>query len=438
MAEPPERIRLLEHGRLARADIGDTAWEALRKLDRASAGSGSRGAFDWSAAKYAKARSLVGVLHVPGLVVEILPKIDDLTDAGSEEPTSAQRVLLTMLRRAGWLDLTAADQAPLGHERAPLLDAFIWSFARDLTAQLARGRDRAYVPIEENARYLRGRLVEPEHTRRNGLLRTHFYVARDELVEDTPIHRVLKGALRLLLPGVRSTRVRSTLIRLLEEFDNVGDARLDELRRTRIVFDRRNCRFESLIAFAKRVLGEESATLHAGEGTSYALLVPMEQLFEAFVAQLLRRRAHELDIDRDAVRPQAVGDQRFFLRHADTGSRTLSTKPDVWIRPHGEFPGAVLDTKWKLLDPDGGRRQGVRVGDVYQMAAYGQVYDVPALTLLHPRTPDVADAVWELPSRQRLYVVGIPLHEDPRRLEEACLSALRAPLAASALRGQSG
>lgn len=128
------------------------------------------------------------------------------------------------------------------------------------------------------------------------------------------------------------------------------------------------------------------------------------------------------------MRPQARGDQRQFLRRVRGGEGALRLKPDVWIRPHGAFRGAVLDTKWKLLDPDGGRRQGVRVGDVYQMAAYGQAYAAPVLALLHPRTAGVPDAVWELPSGQHLHVIGLPMHEEPRRLEDACLCALRAPL----------
>lgn len=60
------------------------------------------------------------------------------------------------------------------------------------------------------------------------------------------------------------------------------------------------------------------------------------------------------------------------------------TRPDIIVRYSGE-PVLIVDTKWKRLSPSiDDPKQGVSQGDVYQMMAYGQIYDCHRLMLLYP------------------------------------------------------
>ncbi|WP_082802352.1 5-methylcytosine restriction system specificity protein McrC [Falsihalocynthiibacter arcticus] len=64
--------------------------------------------------------------------------------------------------------------------------------------------------------------------------------------------------------------------------------------------------------------------------------------------------------------------------------KLFQTKPDIVIRRAG-IVTHVIDTKWKRTsanvdDP----KLGVSQSDVYQMMAYGQLYNTPRLTLLYP------------------------------------------------------
>jgi 5-methylcytosine-specific restriction enzyme subunit McrC len=83
------------------------------------------------------------------------------------------------------------------------------------------------------------------------------------------------------------------------------------------------------------------------------------------------------------------GGRLYCLRELDPethqfGQQRFMTKPDILVRA-GDRVVYVIDTKWKRLaaridDP----KQGVSQADVYQMMAYGRLYQCPRLMLLYP------------------------------------------------------
>ena len=71
-----ETRSILEYERVERASFCKRALGRLRRFDESFAGSSGHTIFDWSREKYLRAVNYVGVIQVPGLTVEILPKID--------------------------------------------------------------------------------------------------------------------------------------------------------------------------------------------------------------------------------------------------------------------------------------------------------------------------------------------------------------------------
>lgn len=92
-----------EYGRIERSRLGKALERRLHRFDDRHAKSIGDHVFDWRFEKYVRAKSYVGVVHIPGLTVEILPKIDDspIGDGplaeGSEMAISSRRNLLYML-----------------------------------------------------------------------------------------------------------------------------------------------------------------------------------------------------------------------------------------------------------------------------------------------------------------------------------------------------
>ena len=97
------------------------------------------------------------------------------------------------------------------------------------------------------------------------------------------------------------------------------------------------------------------------------LLFAMERLFEAYVAQRLRRIANGLDV-------RVQGPVRCSAR------RQINLRPDLVVLD-GRQPVLILDTKWKLLS-DG--ISDVASSDLQQAFTYARVYRVSRVFLLYP------------------------------------------------------
>ncbi len=102
--------------------------------------------------KRLRAQQVVGVLTVPGVFLEILPKIDGL----DEGATRAN--LVHMLARIFTLKIADGALAPLGWQRQDLLEILIRLFCDKLFAAVHRGLSRGYIPQEGDLSVLRGRL----------------------------------------------------------------------------------------------------------------------------------------------------------------------------------------------------------------------------------------------------------------------------------------
>ncbi|MCY3621367.1 MAG: hypothetical protein OXH68_06600 [Gammaproteobacteria bacterium] len=120
---------------------------------------------------------------------------------------------------------------------------------------------------------------------------------------------------------------------------------------------------------ARLLLGGDWQRTTTGAVEGYALLFPMNDLFEEFVGLTLRA----------AVSPQPV-----YLQHTGRYAlegqqrRLFALRPDIVVK--GDL---VIDTKWKELKPDE-PRLGVEQTDVYQMLAYARAYEAKRLVLLYP------------------------------------------------------
>jgi 5-methylcytosine-specific restriction endonuclease McrBC regulatory subunit McrC len=100
-------------------------------------------------------------------------------------------------------------------------------------------------------------------------------------------------------------------------------------------------------------------------------------MFEEYVARMLARAL--VGTGRQVV---AQGGRLYCLESGD-GAKLFQTKPDILIKRDGAVE-LVIDTKWKRIarridDP----KQGVAQADIYQMMAYGRLYQCPRLMLLY-------------------------------------------------------
>ncbi|MFA9476943.1 McrC family protein [Phycisphaerales bacterium AB-hyl4] len=392
-------LTITEYQKIPREQIGATRLQRLERLDRSHAAGSGEHIFDWSAMDTIRALNHVGVVQVPGLTVEILPKIEqvnDMTNDGEIPPQRARHNLLYMLAVTRCLPIRERHLAALRVQRMSLLEALIAIFARALVDELRRGLHHDYVRREENGHRLKGKLLLTQHLRANVARRDRMWVAFDEFLPDNLINRILKATCMRLVSLTRVTRTRQLLQEALIEMEQVDAQRIDNHHFEQVHLSRNSQRFEHLVDFCRLVLSNRSPAPTAGELSSFTLLFAMDQLFEEFVGRMIRRHADSLGFDRRQVRLQAHGDRRWLLR-TSTDQGRFRLIPDVVVKGAGRLPQLILDTKWKRLRTDAeDARNGVSQADIYQLFAYAQQYQCPLSILLYPAVSGVSPKCYRI------------------------------------------
>ncbi|PRY21277.1 5-methylcytosine-specific restriction enzyme subunit McrC [Aliiruegeria haliotis] len=312
-----------------------------------------------------RAGQVCGVMTFKGRSVEILPKIDGTN-------IECRQSLIRMLSVAHELRISDGEMARLQVQKRDILELLIALFSKRLAQNMKSGLQRLYSQHEDELPQLRGALDIRRQLTRRPTAPTRLHCRFDELSENTPLNRLLKATVRRLLGITKRYDTLHTLQIILDGFKAVGESKrpLDE----RIIHDRSMATYANLIPLARLLLAGNWQNTTSGKVTGTSLLFPMNNLFEAYVGA----RAKQV-LRGDIVRTQ-------HARHHVLQNNLFRTIPDIVVESSNR--PAIVDTKWKKLDPTDPVKLGVAQSDVYQMLAYGHVYSAhgatPRLILLYP------------------------------------------------------
>ncbi|KUJ77881.1 hypothetical protein AVO45_07855 [Ruegeria marisrubri] len=320
-----------------------------------------------------KAGQICGVLAAPGVTLEILPKLDFDGEDG-------RATLVHMLNVAHDLRIWSEGQAGFAPQSLDLLEVVILSFARHLSDTLRNGLPRRYRTEADDLPVLRGALDVKRQFSAHAVRPDRLACRFDELTPDIPLTRVVAAAARML---VRRTALAATLTMLndaLDRMDRVG--RSPDPLRERVVLDRTNTAWHGMYRMARLLLAGRSQSARRGSDEGFALLFPMNELFENYTAKLFRRAMGR------RARIQARG-------KSVTTCGLFALRPDILVQTERET--LIVDTKWKRLTLSEDKA-GVSQSDIYQMLAYGQGYGrspTPTrLVLLYPAVAGQGTRVW--------------------------------------------
>lgn len=355
------------------------------------------------------AQQVVGVIAAPGCSLEILPKIDALSDENDE---TIRARLVSMLDVALGLKLGDGQALAMARQKETLLDILIRLFADRLLAEARRGLPRAYTAQEDDLAALRGRLNVIRQFTLNAVRTDRLACRFDTLIPDTALLQIMKVCVLRLRHHARALETQRRLDELRFILADVSDVAFAALPWTQVRINRTNRRWESLYELAKLFLKREwQRTNHdASAGKGITLLFAMNDLFEAYIAALARKalRGSNLTI-------QSQGGLRYCLmEEGEDGRQRFQTTPDILIKQNGRIQ-MVIDTKWKLIgrNPED-KKRGVSQSDVYQMMAYARLYQCPEVMLLYPHHgglgSDVLDAGYGMvKGDERLTIASVRL-----------------------------
>lgn len=325
--------------------------------------------------KIITARNYVGLITMTdGTVIEILPKI-----AGADISLGdTKRIFLEMLKTLKNVTFKDFNVSHLHTEKLSLLEIFIKMFLDEVSVLTKQGLKAAYMPVEANERFYKGKLLASQNIKHNLMNYERFFVRYDDFSFNRPENRLIKSTLHFLLKQTADSRNRHNAARLLTFFESVDYSESYESDFSKCISDRSMSHYDKALSWCRVFLKGNSFTAFAGSEVALALLFPMEKIFESFVAAKFRKHLGS----GVSLRTQ---DTRYSL--FDSPTRAFALRPDL-VLESGERT-VVLDTKWKLLS-DNVRNNGISQSDMYQMYAYSKKYNADGIVLLYPQSESVS------------------------------------------------
>ena len=250
-------------------------------------------------------------------------------------------------------------------------------FLTNLVRLTQRGLARQYRGVEDNLPWLRGRIQFPQHIRRNAANRARFHVAFDEFTADRPVNRLIHSTIHKLR-SVTHAGNQQLLHQLRVCFSEVPRSARPEVDWERRRIDRSMPHYDTVMAWVGLFLFNHGLATFSGQHVNLALLFPMEEVFEDFVADAFRRYQRVVDL-------RTQGPQKAFARI--DGKDAFHMKPDITLVRSGQVQ-FVLDAKWKkeITNDDKDPKRGVSQDDIYQLYSYGRKFGCFKVALIYPRT----------------------------------------------------
>jgi 5-methylcytosine-specific restriction enzyme subunit McrC len=311
--------------------------------------------------RYLQAKSYVGTIQTKsGFSIEILPKIYS-NDNDEKNLNRSKEIFLELLRLLYKLPkFKHIKKANFQIDKMPLLEIFIAMFLNELALILKKGIKSDYIANQENLYFLKGKLLINQHLKENYIHKEKFFVEHDEYTPNRVENKLLKSTLRYLLK-LSSSYENIRLLRMYQEHMYGIDYSLNydaDFRRCK-THVRGMEHYRNALVWAKVFLAKESFSSFSGDTVAFAILYPMEKLFENYVEHYLRERYQKNNAIE--IYPQATG--MLFVKNL------FNVRPDYLIKK-GDKVICVADAKWKVMS----RELSFSQNDFYQLYAYSQIY----------------------------------------------------------------
>ena len=326
-------------------------------------------------------KNYVGLIQMKNnCQIQVLPKIEFLN--GEQDET--KKVFMRMLRSMKDFPSKVFSNANLKMERMNLYEIFINMYLQEVRQLVKHGIKSSYVGVEDNLNFYKGKLLVNEHIKRNMVHQERFYVRYDEYQVNRPENRLIKSTL-LKLQNITSSVENSKAIRqLLTSFEMLPPSINFDKDFSQVVIDRNTKDYEMLMQWSKVFLKNKRFTTFSGTENARALLFPMEKVFEAYVAQNMKKVFSKYHWN---VSTQDKGHYLFNKLNGEN-YRKFAIRPDLVVT-RDDNSVVILDTKWKKLINDRRKNYDISQADMYQMYTYSKKYGTSEIWLLYPVSTDM-------------------------------------------------
>ena len=304
--------------------------------------------------KYLQAKSYVGTIQTTsGFILEILPKT--VKDNDVEKSKQIFMKLLHLLYKLpNYKNIDSANFELI--KNLDIFEIFIFMFLEEVGIIIKKGIKSDYVGQEDNLFYLKGKLLINEQIKRNTVHKERFYVQYDDYNQNRGENRLIKSTLKLLSNISRDFDNQRKIRQYLEHMNWIELSLNIDKDFSMVKTGRGMEHYKNALIWAKVFLKKESFSSFSGDTVAFAILYPMEKLFECFVEWWLEKKYPHLQIE-----AQNGG--------VDFVKKLFTVRPDFLIKKDNQVI-CVADAKWKLIESDKEFSQS----DFYQLFAYKHIF----------------------------------------------------------------
>ena len=327
--------------------------------------------------KIITAKNYVGVITMDdGTTIEILPKIfshETITEG------KVKKLLVDMLKTLRNAPFKSLQSTNVNIDKLNIFEIFIRMFVDEVFYIVKRGLKCDYETIQSNESVFKGKMVFAGQIKHNYAHKERSFIEYDEFNTNRAENKILKSTLSYLYKNTTSSKNKSDIKTLLNAFSDVDESKDYQADFAKIVPDRKTVDYQTALLWSKVFLMGKSFTSFSGSEVAFALLFPMETLFESYIAAALKKMLGHSGYTLSAQ------DKTY---HLFDEPRKFLMKPDIVIKNKALGQVFVMDTKWKVLS-DAKANYGISQADMYQMYAYQKKYTSENVTLLYPLTEKV-------------------------------------------------
>lgn len=322
-----------------------------------------------------QANNYVGVLQTKsGLTIEILPKIAGRTEEATD--TRVRQLFLEMLKAVRSINGKNFRLTNLNTKKNNLLEVFISKFLNESDMIIKRGLKSSYVTVQSNEKFLKGKLLMTQQLRRNIVNQSYFFNEYDEFMTNSAENQLIRTTLEYLLKNSRDNNNLRIIREQLVYFEFVDLTNSPEQTFQKVSIGRNYTYYEQTLNWCRIFLSRKSFTSFKGSSLAFAVLFPMEEIFEAYIAYMMKKSIPDANV--------SAQDKKYSLFDRTNETKAVyRLRPDLVVR-FEDNRTIIADTKWKVLDSTGPSQT-----DLYQMYAYYTRYrhkseNVDKVVLIYP------------------------------------------------------
>jgi hypothetical protein len=318
---------------------------------------------------FLQAQNYVGIIQTKsGDSLEILPKIHDNDNGNNKEAVeNSKRILLRMLKTLKNHPFKNINIANLKSLNLPLLEIFILMFLDEVSKLIKIGIKSDYVELEDNLKFLKGKLKISKQIHKNIVHKERFYICYQEFSIDMAENRLIKSTLEFLYKRSKSSKNQRLIREYLFIFDEISSSSDINADFNRLKLNRQTKHYEQALLWSKIFLQNKSFSPYRGNDVAFALLFDINTLFESYVGNFVKKKFPGTALQHSE-------------KHLVENPKSFRLRPDIFLE--SKF---IADTKWKIIKS----RDDISQADLYQLYAYGKKYECGRLYLVYPRISGV-------------------------------------------------